>query len=99
MTEPIVSGANPETIRKLLGIEAGEQSQSCGTLGLVSQPLARYTDFWLSWQSLIRPASARIVFRQGMDVTGNYNGLIKDMVGDWLWIMGDDHTFAPDILL
>ena len=83
----------------MLGIEAGEVSQACGTVGLVSQPLARYTDFWLSFQALVRPASTKFVFRQGMDVTGNYNGLVEDMSGDWLWLMGDDHTFAPDILI
>jgi hypothetical protein len=99
LTEPLVSGASPETLRKMLGMEAGEVSQACGTVGLVSQPLARYTDFWLSFQALVRPASTKFVFRQGMDVTGNYNGLVEDMSGDWLWIMGDDHTFAPDILL
>ena len=64
-----------------------------------ARPLARYTDFWLSDKALIRPATTKFLNRQGMDVTGNYNGLVEQMEGDWLWIMGDDHTFAPDILV
>ena len=84
---------------KMLGLEPGEQSQASGTIGLVCAPLARFTDFWLSWISLMRPGTARILIQQGMDVTGNFNRLVNDMAGEWLWIMGDDHTFAPDILM
>jgi hypothetical protein len=98
-SEPLVSGVHPQTVLKMLGIEPKEESQACGTIGLVTQQLARYTDFWLAYQALMRPASTAYLNRQGMDVTGNYNGLITDMRGDWLWILGDDHTFAPDILV
>lgn len=95
-SEPLVSGLDPVTIMRMLG-KQGTESQASGTIGLVSQPLARFTDFWMSFMALVRPASTRFAFRQGMDVTGNYNGLVDDMAGDTLWIMGDDHTFAPDI--
>lgn len=98
-SEPLVSGVHPEMVMKMMGIEPGEKSQAAGTVGLVSQQLARFTDFWISFQSLVRPATTRFIFRQGMDVTGNYNGLVESLAGDWLWIMGDDHTFAPDILV
>jgi hypothetical protein len=84
---------------RIMGIKRGEISQAAGTIGVISQPLSRYTDFTIALISLMRPASAKWVWRQGMDVTSNYNGLVNDMAGDWLWIMGDDHTFPPDILL
>lgn len=84
---------------RIMGIQRSETSQAAGTIGVISQPLSRFTDFTISLISLMRPASARWVWRQGMDVTGNYNGLVNDMAGDWLWIMGDDHTFPPDILM
>lgn len=96
---PLVSGVDPQTVMRMLGVEPGEESTACGTVGLVTQQLARYTDFWLSYLALVRPATTKFVNRQGMDVTGNYNGLVADMKGDWLWILGDDHTFAPDILV
>jgi hypothetical protein len=97
--EPLVSGVHPQTVMRMLGMDPGEESQACGTIGLVTQQLARYTDFWLSYQALMRPATTAYLNRQGMDVTGNYNGLVDGMRGDWLWILGDDHTFAPDILV
>lgn len=97
--DPVVSGVHPETLMRMLGLEPGEHSQAAGTIGLVCSPLSRFTDFWLSWIALMRPGTSRILIRQGMDVTGNFNGLVEDMAGDWLWIMGDDHTFRPDILM
>lgn len=96
---PLVSGVHPQTVMRMMGIEPTEQSQACGTIGLVTQQLARYTDFWLAYQALMRPATTAYLNVQGMDVTGNFNRLIDDMQGDWIWILGDDHTFAPDILV
>jgi len=96
---PLVTGIDPRTALKMVGIEPGEASTAAGTIGLCTQQLARYTDFWLADKALIRPATTKFLNRQGMDVTGNYNGLVEGMEGDWLWILGDDHTFAPDILV
>ena len=96
---PLVSGVDQATVMRMMGVEPSEVSTACGTIGLVTQQLARYTDFWLSDKALIRPANTKFINRQGMDVTGNYNGLVEEMQGDWLLIMGDDHTFAPDLLV
>jgi hypothetical protein len=96
---PLVSGVDQSTVMRMLGAEPSEKSTACGTIGLVTQQLARYTDFWLADKALIRPANTKFINRQGMDVTGNYNALIEGTEGDWLFIMGDDHTFAPDILM
>lgn len=96
---PLVSGVDQATVMRMLGVEPSEESKACGTIGLVTQQLARYTDFWLADKALMRPANTKFINRQGMDVTGNYNALIEGMQGDWLFIMGDDHTFAPDILM
>jgi len=96
---PLVSGVDGATVMRMLGIEPQEQSTACGTIGVVTQQLARYTDFWLADKALMRPANTKFVNRQGMDVTGNYNALVEGTEGDWLFIMGDDHTFAPDLLV
>ena len=98
MSEPLVSGVDPVTLMRMMG-KQGEESQAAGTIGLLTQPLARYTDFWLAEKALVRPASTKFVNMQGMDVTGGWNRIIDAVEGDWLWVMGDDHTFAPDILV
>jgi len=96
MDEPLVSGVDPETLMRMLGRQS-EESTASGTIGLMSQQLARFADFWYSVMALVRPASTRWSFQQGMDVTGGFNRIADSMVGETLWLLGDDHTFAPDI--
>lgn len=99
MTEPLMSGLSNDQIMRVLGRQPGPDSQACGTVGVVSQELARFSQFWIAFMALVRPASTRFVFPQGMDVNANYNRLIQNFSGEWLWIMGDDHTFLPDVLM
>jgi hypothetical protein len=35
----------------------------------------------------------------GINVTKNHNRLAQDMIGDWLLIVGSDHTFGEDALI
>ena len=101
MSSELVSGVHPRTVLRMLAVPDpdGEPVTYSGTIGLCTQQLARYTDFWLAYQALVRPADTAYANVQGMDVTGNYNRIVDGMHGDWLWILGDDHTFAPDILV
>ena len=34
----------------------------------------------------------------GSNVTLNMEALVRQMRGNWRWVMGDDHTFEPDTL-
>jgi hypothetical protein len=77
----------------------GPRIRGGGTIGVVAQDLARYSDFCLSMTILEKPADARIIWTKSTDVVGNCNQMCRNMVGEWLWIMGDDHVFNPDILL
>ena len=35
----------------------------------------------------------------GSNITGNCNDLARRMQGEWLWMIGDDHAFHPDIVV
>jgi GT2 family glycosyltransferase len=35
----------------------------------------------------------------GLSVARNLNVIVREMKGDWLWIMGDDHVFDENLLL
>lgn len=83
----------------LSGIAADDDSTAAGTIGIISSDLARFSDFSTCLLSLIRPTTERIVWVRGMDVCGNLNRIIKDMRGDHLFLLGDDHTFEPGILV
>ncbi len=40
----------------------------------------------------------RLVWADGADIVGQCNQVCRNYQGDWVWFMGDDHTFAPDML-
>lgn len=81
------------------GLPIEDDSTAAGTIGIISADLARFSDFSTCLLALIRPTTARIAWVRGMDVTGNLNRIIEEMRGDWLWLLGDDHTFAPETLM
>jgi len=99
-TEKLGSGRSIQGVTELMtGKQVEDDSTAAGTIGIISGDLARFSDFSTCLLSLIRPVTARIVWVRGMDVCGNLNRVIKDMRGDWLFLLGDDHTFAPETLV
>lgn len=74
-----------------------------GTIGLFTAELARYPEFWLSLEAVRAPATetmrTRLLCARGLDLVKHQNAFVEQLYGEWLWILGDDHTFAPDLLL
>lgn len=70
-----------------------------GTVGVLVGSLARYRALFTSIERLRVPAGTNLIFAEGPEVARNCNSLVDQMTGEWLWIMGDDHRFGPDILL
>ena len=70
-----------------------------GTIVVTAASLARYAEFWLSLESLKVPLGTRLVCSRGADIPHQLNEGIRQMVGEWVFILGDDHTFGPDLLL
>jgi hypothetical protein len=70
-----------------------------GTVIVACASLARYTDFWLSVERLHVPMGTRLIASSGADFVHGFNEGIRRMSGEWVFILGDDHTFDPDILL
>src|SRR5262245_35175940 len=70
-----------------------------GTIGVMSGELLRFASFGVALSWMQKPAKATMVWKFGNDLVGNANALCREMVGDWLFIMGDDHTFFPDVLM
>jgi len=63
------------------------------------QETGRYTAFTESMTGLQTPEGSMISFRYGTDIPNGMSWLADNMVGDWLFIMGDDHCFHPDLLM
>ena len=76
-----------------------ETNHAAGTVGVICGSLARYRQLFTSLERLKVPRGTTLVYSEGADIAQNANKLIENMTGEWLWIMGDDHTFKPDVLL
>ena len=70
-----------------------------GTICVASGELARYPAFADSLVQLLRPKGTTIQWNCGLNVAANFNKGMRDRVGEWVWIMGDDHEFEPTTLL
>jgi hypothetical protein len=70
-----------------------------GTVGLPCGTTPRYLDFEHCWDRLKIPAGTLSLRMPGSNVTRNCEMIVDKMHGEWVWFMGDDHTFEPDLLL
>ncbi len=66
---------------------------------VIAASLARYSEFWLSVESLQVPHGTRLIAARGADLVGGLNRGVRNMTGDWCWFLGDDHVFDAGLLL
>ena len=76
-----------------------DSAHPAGTVGVLVGSLARYTALFASLEKLKAPKGTKLIFAEGPEVARNCNTMVDQMSGEWLWIMGDDHRFGPDILI
>ena len=70
-------------------------------IGILSNEAARYAEFWACMMRLEVPAGSVKDVAIGTDYVSNQNLLVQrclDEGFDFLWLMGDDHSFGPDLL-
>lgn len=77
----------------------GAGAITAGTIGILSRFALTYVDFATNMLRLVRPEGTRVIWIQGSDTTAQFNYIADNMSGDWLWIMGDDHTFEATQLV
>lgn len=70
-----------------------------GSIVIAAGDLSRYSAFTRSLTSLWSPLGTKTVWGIGSDICKNFNAAIGEAMGEWLFIMGDDHVFAPDLLM
>jgi hypothetical protein len=72
---------------------------SPGTIIVAAGVTPRYYEFQMSLEGLHVPAGTTLHIERSCDITQNFNKGVRDMVGEWAWFLGDDHSFPPDMLL
>lgn len=74
-----------------------------GAVVVLCNELARYSAFWMSVAQLQLPPGSITLCMSGVEFTHNLNTMIATTLReerlDWVWVLGDDHVFAPDLLL
>lgn len=84
-------------------MSTGQHPQSrngsaAGTIGVVSGETTRFADFSIALIHVQAPEGTSLKWSKGGDIVRNCNRLVQYMEGDWLWMVGDDHIFSPDIV-
>ncbi len=72
-----------------------------GLVGVVAQETARFSMFGASLTALEKPEGAQVKWWFGHNIAENANALVHEMYRqekDWLWLLGDDHSFSPGLL-
>src|SRR6187549_2669077 len=70
-----------------------------GTVVLRSGGHPRFHSNSWCWHALVSPPGTQRVHKTGLEVARCLNQAIAEMTGDWLFVMDDDHTFDPSILV
>lgn len=74
-----------------------------GLIGVTQGFLGRYNEFQDSLDHLLIPPGSKKMRRTGVNIAKNFNdmcrGILHDKSMEWLWILGDDHVFMPDLLI
>lgn len=81
----------------------GPRRRGTVTIGVVTGEFARFSLFetCLVGAMAEAPGGSRLTKAMSVDVAGNCNTLARDALKhqtDFLWILGDDHAFAPELL-
>jgi hypothetical protein len=72
-----------------------------GAVIIPGQETARYHRFTSSLVNLELPPGSQLIFGIGTSIIQNLNDSIRALrdEDEWVWIVGDDHVFAPDALM
>lgn len=72
---------------------------SPGTMIVISTDLARYSRFPQAFMQVQSPPGTIWTWLTGAEIAKQLNHGIRNMQGEWVWLMADDHVFAPDTLM
>lgn len=76
-----------------------EFAHPAGTIALPCGEMGRFNAFTYSLACLQWPPGSRLAMAKGLSIPRNLNTIIREMVGEWVWLIGDDHVFDPFFLV
>lgn len=70
-----------------------------GTVIVPTSGTARYMEFWQCLEGLLVPPGTRLLTTKSAELARGLNDAVAKSIGEWVWFLGDDHTFEDDLLL
>lgn len=70
-----------------------------GTIAVAAATQPRYYEFQMSLEQLGAPVGTKLTIERSCDITQNFNNCVKTMTGEWVWFLGDDHSFDKNLLM
>ncbi len=65
--------------------------------------MGRYREFDITLNDVQKPADCGVFWKTGCDMAKSFNDLCRMFLEhkrfEWLWILGDDHVFHPELLI
>lgn len=80
-------------------IQISDSGYAAGTVIVAAAIQPRYYEFQLSLDVVGVPVGTKLLIERSCDITQNFNNGVKKAIGNWVWFLGDDHAFSPDLLL
>lgn len=76
-------------------------ADSPGAIALATTEIGRFTLFTVCLSSTRQPDGTNLSINASASVLENFNASLRTLRDEdaWVWILGDDHTWAPDCLL
>lgn len=74
---------------------------SAGTIALPTAEIGRFTMFMVALAGTQQPMNTHLSVMASASVTENLNAVIRNLrdEDEWVWILGDDHTWMSDCLV
>lgn len=69
-----------------------------GTIIIPCNEFSRFSSFTNCYRQLRVPFGTHELMKPGLNISKNLNSALRERSGEWVWFMGDDHAFDPDIL-
>lgn len=80
-------------------IHLTDSGYPAGTIVVAAGIQPRYYEFQLSLDAVGAPVGTKLHIERSCDITQNFNSGVKRMTGEWVWFLGDDHSFSPTLLM
>jgi hypothetical protein len=80
-------------------IHLTDSRHPAGTIVVAAALQPRYYEFHMSLDKVAAPVGTKLHIERSCDITMNFNKGIEKMVGEWVWFLGDDHSFDETLLM